>query len=246
MRFILLSLLLGFSYSLSFAWQAPQNPKALQAMKRAEEFMDNGAFHYAVDELNRAISLERHPDFYVLLGRCYRDLEKRKLAYFAYKNAYSLEQENSEALVSLGDLALEHGTIKEVEALLPALKSMDSDVAQFVEYGLLCRKGKEALKKGRFRSSYRYYEKALQLRSDSQKAEAGCVSALKGLAKAYGHMKRPLKELNCLLKLYHIVPSKSLGKKISKAYERAGSKAASRKIEVQSVVEHSQSLPDKP
>ena len=246
MRLFLSMILLCFFCSFCFAWQAPQAPKALQAMKRAEEFMDNGAFHYAVDELNRAISIERHPDFYVLLGRCYRDLEKRKLAYFAYKNAYSLEQENTEALVSLGDLALEHGTIKEVEELLPALKSMDSNVAQFVEYGLSCRKGKEALEKGRFRTSYRHYEKALQLRSDSQKAEAGCVSALKGLAKAYGQMKRPLKELNCLLKLYHIVPSKALGRKIGKAYERAGSKAASRKVEVQSVIEHSQSLPDKP
>ena len=245
MRFSLLLILFCTLTTSALSWDAPKNPAAKQSLKVAEQYMDDGVFHYAVDELNKAISKERHPDIYVLLGRCYRSLEKRKLAYFAYKNALSLENDNNEALVSLGDLALEFGTIKELKELLPALQSLDKSLAALVQHGLYCRQGNEALKKLRFRTAYRFFDKALQVNGESVEAEAGAISALSGLAKVYRQTKKYSKELKVLIRLYHMVPTKQLGQRIHNVFKIAGANATSRQSEVKSIVEHAQTLPDK-
>ena len=240
-------LAIGFFPARLLSLGPPSNERALAAQERAIEYMENNAFHLAIDELNRALGSEEHPDLYVLLGRCYRTINQRKLAYFAFKKAWKREKDNTEALVSLADLSFEFGSIEEIESLLPKLAELSPNVARNLEKKLLYKKAEEAEKRGEHKTAFRYYERAYHISSGSKRASKACQRLLLSMAKRQRKNRNYSKELNILLRLYHFEASKGLGRKIAGALKRANRitpLSAKKKREAMAVIEHARSLRD--
>ncbi len=196
------------------------------AFKAGQQMIEQGAFDPAVDLFNKAVSLKKEKRYYIALGHALRDVERKLLAFFAYRNALKMTDEEDKdhegLIVLIVSLGLDLKKYDDVRDNLEALEKYDPNLAKSARSRMLLQMGQQALQGQQFAQAYRYFSKARKVSQDERAAIRGCVHSLNGAAEKFEKQGRHGKCLGVLLRLYRLSPDEDVAIRVQGAFIRAG------------------------
>ena len=200
------------------------------AFKAGNKMVEQGSFDPAVDLFNKAISLKKDKRYYIALGHALRDVERKLLAFFAYRNALAMlgdkepekDKDHEGLVVLIVSLGLDLHKYEVVNKYLPALEKYSPAIAKSARSRLLLQMGHKALTNEQFTQAYRHFAKARKVSQDKRAAIDGCRHALNGAAEKFSKQGRYAKSLSVLLRLYRLSPDEDVAIRVQGAFIRAG------------------------
>ena len=200
------------------------------AFKAGNQMVEQGSFDPAVDLYNKALSLKKDKRYYIALGDALRDVERKLLAFFAYKNALAMigdkdpekDKDHEGLVVLIVSLGLDLHKYDVVREYLPALEKYSPSIASSARTRLLLQMGHKALTNEQYTQAYRYFAKARKVSQDKRAALDGCRHALNGAAEKFSKEGRFAKSLSVLLRLYRLSPDEDVAIRVQGAFIRAG------------------------